>query len=269
MHAVSEVFESGFVTKWTLITSAGCILSLPIAFIASHFTSGDAMAAFHHGAVVGFAQWLLLRKRFAVSGWWVAACAVGLGVPFFAGAIVYHVGLLPHVARGIFFACPAWEVDPTTIGVKDIAQETVVKFVHRGPYSEMFKSIYAMEDVVLNAGLIQVGAPWGTYLNGPDEVAPKDLRTEIAIRVSKVMEGEPKLPSGYVFTRKPAMRVAYAYHRGDHSGEGEAHQRLQASLAQQGLQPAGPPRVVWFHDPKVTITENLVTEVQIPIFSTK
>jgi effector-binding domain-containing protein len=168
-----------------------------------------------------------------------------------------------------FFACPKWEVDAATIATKDVAEETVVKFEHRGPYSEMSKSIYGMEHAVQGAGLIQVGAPWATYLNEPDKVAPKDLRTELAVRVAKVKEGEPALPAGYVFTTQPAMRVAYAYHRGDHREEGDAHERLHAWMAQQRLQPIGPPRAIWYHDPAVTVTDDLVTEVQIPITASR
>jgi effector-binding domain-containing protein len=167
-----------------------------------------------------------------------------------------------------FFACPKWEVDAATIAVKDVAEETVVTYVHPGPYSEMSKSIDRLENVVLAAGLIPVEAVTGTYHSDPNTTAPQDLRTEIAIRVAKLKEGDPTLPSGFVFTRQPAMRVAYAYHRGDHAGEGEAHQRLLSWLDEQGLQPTGPPRAIWFHDPKVTVNEDLVTEVQIPIVST-
>jgi hypothetical protein len=61
------------------------------------------------------------------------------------------------------------------------------------------------------------------------------------------------------------MRVAYAYHRGDHMEEAEAHERLRAWMAEQGLQAAGPPRAIWFHDPEVTVADDLITEVQIPV----
>jgi effector-binding domain-containing protein len=164
-----------------------------------------------------------------------------------------------------FFACPKWEVDAATIATKDVGEEALVKFVNRGPYTEMTKSIDRMMHVVLEAGLVEVGSVYGTYLNDPNDVDPSDLLTEIAVRVAKVKEGEPTLPSGYAFTTLPAMRVACAYHRGDYASEGEAHQRLQVWMTEQGLHPAGPPRAVWFHDPKVTVTEDLVTEVQFPI----
>lgn len=164
-----------------------------------------------------------------------------------------------------FFACPAWGVDAATIDTKDVAAETVVKFVHRGPYSDVGKSLDRAMDTILSAGLIPIGAPSGTYLNDPNATAPHDLRTEFAVRVAKLKEGDPALPSGYVFVTQPAMHVAYAYHRGNYASEGEAHQRLHAWMATQKLQPAGLPRAIWFHDPKVTVTEDLVTEVQIPI----
>jgi effector-binding domain-containing protein len=164
-----------------------------------------------------------------------------------------------------FFACPKWEVDAATIDVKDIAEETIVKFEHRGPYSEMSKSLAPGMDAILAAGLVPIGAASGTYLADPHAVAPQDLRTEIAVRVAKVKEGEPALPARYVLTTQPAMRVAYAYHRGDYSREAETHERLRTWMAEQGQQAAGPPRAIWFHDPNVTVTEDLITEVQIPI----
>jgi effector-binding domain-containing protein len=164
-----------------------------------------------------------------------------------------------------FFACPKWEVDATAIGTKDVPAETVVTFELRGPYGEMSKSIDRLIEAVLATGLVPVGAVSGTYLNDPAAVAPQDLRTELAHGVAKLGEQQPVLPAGYVFTTRPAMRVAYAYHRGQYATEGEAHERLRAWMAQQGLQPAGPPRAIWFHDPEVTVADDLVTEVQIPV----
>jgi effector-binding domain-containing protein len=168
-----------------------------------------------------------------------------------------------------FFACPAWDVDPATIGVKDVAEVTVVKCEHRGPYSEFAQTIESAMDAIMASGLVPLEAVSATYLSDPKSVAAQDIRAELAVRVGKVKEGDPVLPSGYVFTTQPAMRVAYAYHRGDHREEGEAHERLRAWLVGQGLQPIGPPRAIWYHDPAVTATDDLVTEVQIPISSSQ
>ena len=159
------------------------------------------------------------------------------------------------------------EVDPTTIGVKDVAKVTVVKFEHRGPYTDVGKSLEPAMDAIMASGLVPLEAVSCTYLSDPNSVAPQDIRAELAVRVAKLKEGDPELPSGYVYTTQPAMRVAYAYHRGDYNQEGEAHERLRTWMTQQGLQPIGPPRAIWYHDPEVTVTEDLFTEVQIPITS--
>ena len=164
-----------------------------------------------------------------------------------------------------FFKCPKWEVDAATIDTKDVAAETVVKFEHRGPYGDVGKSLERAMDVIMDAGLVPIGAASGTYLDDPNAVAPQDVRTVLAVRVAKMKEREPVLPSGYVFATQPAMHVAYAYHRGDYAGEGEAHGRLRAWMAEQKLQPAGPPRAIWYHDPETTVADDLVTEVQIPL----
>jgi DNA gyrase inhibitor GyrI len=164
-----------------------------------------------------------------------------------------------------FFACPRWEVDTASIGTKEVPAQTVVTFVHRGPYCDIGKSLAPAMDVIFASDLVPNGAAWGTYLNDPANVPTEDLRTELAVRVSKMKETDPDLPSGYEFATVPAKRVAYAYHRGDHADEGEAHERLRAWMTGEGLSPMGPPQAIWYHDPEVTLTEDLVTEVQIPV----
>ena len=162
-----------------------------------------------------------------------------------------------------FFTCPKWESDPATIGIKEAPEETIVKFEHRGAYCDIGTSLGPMMDVIMSSGLVPVGAASGTYLSDP--AATGEPRTELAVRVAKVKEGEPSLPGGYVFTTHPARRVAYAYHRGDHQQEGEAHDRLNSWIASKGLKASGPPRAIWYHDPEVTVEEDLITEVQIPV----
>lgn len=164
-----------------------------------------------------------------------------------------------------YFACPAWEVDAAAIDVKEVPAETVVKYEHRGPYGEIGKSLGPMLDVIMDAGLVPVGAASGTRLSDPGDTAPEDLRTVLSVRVANVKKGEPELPAGYEFVTQPAMRVAYAYHRGDYANEDEAYGRLRAWMAQQGLKPAGPTRTIWLHDRELTVTDDLVMEVQIPI----
>ena len=42
----------------------------------------------------------MLRKRIALSGWWVLACAIGLGLPPIVALIASRVGLPPHFPGG-------------------------------------------------------------------------------------------------------------------------------------------------------------------------
>ena len=86
MNRETNRFQRTFLAKWILVTSGAFILALPISFIVPQLFQPITWA--HHlavapiiGAVVGCAQWLMLRKRIALSGWWVLACAIGLGLP--------------------------------------------------------------------------------------------------------------------------------------------------------------------------------------------
>jgi effector-binding domain-containing protein len=164
-----------------------------------------------------------------------------------------------------FFACPAWTVDPATIATKDLPAQAVVKCDYRGPYDRISESIDRMMDAIMAAGLVPVGVASGAYLDALNATPSEELRMEIAVRVAKVKEVEPDLPSAYVFTTQPATRVAYAYHRGNIARAAEAHGRLREWMNSQRLEPAGPPRAVWFHDPEVTVVDDLITEVQIPV----
>ena len=40
------------------------------------------------GAVIGLAQWLVLRRRLALTPWWIAATAVGMGVGLALGIVL-------------------------------------------------------------------------------------------------------------------------------------------------------------------------------------
>ena len=105
MIAATDKFEKSFLAKWILVTSGAFILALPVSFIVPQLFPPITWA--HHlavapiiGAVVGCAQWLMLRKRIALSGWWVLACAIGLGLPAIVNLIASGVGLLPHFPGG-------------------------------------------------------------------------------------------------------------------------------------------------------------------------
>ena len=108
MNPESNKFERTFLAKWIAVTCGGFVLGLPVSFIVAHIGQAflwggketNLAVAPCIGAAVGCAQWLMLRSRIAVSGWWVLACAIGVGVPFMVPIILDEVGFLPHLPGG-------------------------------------------------------------------------------------------------------------------------------------------------------------------------
>lgn len=105
MIAATDEFGKSFLAKWILVTSGAVILALPVAIIVPQLFppipwAQNLAVTPIIGAVVGCAQWLMLRKRIALSGWWVLACAIGLGLPPIVESIASGVGLLPHFPGG-------------------------------------------------------------------------------------------------------------------------------------------------------------------------
>lgn len=118
MITANDKFERPFLTKWILVTGGAFILALPVSTIVPQLF--PPISGAHHlavapiiGAVVGCAQWLMLRKRIALSGWWVLACAIGLGLPPIVELIASGFGLLPHFPRGTGERILGW----TSLGI--------------------------------------------------------------------------------------------------------------------------------------------------------
>ena len=38
-----------------------------------------------------------------------------------------------------------------------------------------------------------------------------------------------------------------------------------AWMGAEGMRPTGPPRALWYHDPEITVAEDQITEVQVPV----
>jgi hypothetical protein len=68
-------------------------LSFPVAGVAGIAVAGPVttpldgvLAGVASGAVVGLAQWLVLRQRLSLSPWWIAATSAGMGAGLALGA---------------------------------------------------------------------------------------------------------------------------------------------------------------------------------------
>jgi effector-binding domain-containing protein len=169
----------------------------------------------------------------------------------------------PEIPPG-FFSPREPGFDLVAVGTKEIPPAAVVTLRHTGSYQGIGETLARLEAGVGQAGLMAAGRPWGTYHNIPGQVPEEELVTDLSLPVMPAGE-PPELPEGFRYETLPALEVAFAYHRGDHRGEGEAHGRVMAWLHENRKIPAGPPRAVWFHEPETTVTEDLITEVQYPV----
>lgn len=98
MNPESNQSERGFLEQWILVTS----ISWPVGLFGSIIVANivniiypektNLVVGLCVGAVVGYSQWRVLRKQIAVSGYWVLACSIGLGVPFIVIVILDEVG---------------------------------------------------------------------------------------------------------------------------------------------------------------------------------
>jgi hypothetical protein len=77
--------------RWVVVTVIGSAIGGAVGMAAS-FAAGATViqpwALIPFGIALGVCQWLVLRTRFAGSGWWTLAYAVGLPLSFVVGLIV-------------------------------------------------------------------------------------------------------------------------------------------------------------------------------------
>ncbi|MCA1995588.1 MAG: hypothetical protein LDL41_26595 [Coleofasciculus sp. S288] len=78
---------------WILATTLGGVVALYLGSAVSFFTTSilwigsGVVGGAVGGAILGLAQWLVLRRHVSQAGWWIAASAVALAVG--AGWLVY------------------------------------------------------------------------------------------------------------------------------------------------------------------------------------
>ena len=66
------------------------------------------------GTIGGFAQWVVLRERFAGAGWWILASALGFATVFSMGGTVHPnenpamIGIRMAIAFGLVAGIPQW-----------------------------------------------------------------------------------------------------------------------------------------------------------------
>ena len=136
---------------------------------------------------------------------------------------------------------------------------------HLGPYTQIAEAFHRLGTIAVERGLYaHVDPPMlALYHDDPETTPPAELRSDAALVVRDGIE----LPAGLSEVTLSAGRYAKASHRGAYSGLGDAWARLMGEwLPGSGLRVGvGPSYEVYVTDPRTTATEDLVTDLYVPL----
>lgn len=107
METTPIKFKKNFFLYWMLAVSFSWPLSIILAIILSYLIINpfypketNLIVGLCLGGTTGFAQWILLKKYFKISIWWVFASAIGIGIPVALIVICEEMGIiLPELLK--------------------------------------------------------------------------------------------------------------------------------------------------------------------------
>jgi len=101
METTPIKFKKDFFLNWMIAVSFSWPTSLVLAIILSHLIINpfypketNLIVGLCLGGTTGFAQWILLKKYFKISIWWIFASAIGVGVPIALMVISEETGIV-------------------------------------------------------------------------------------------------------------------------------------------------------------------------------
>ena len=100
--------EKKFLGRWVLFNGIAFPIGFIVGALLTYFVVNlfypketNLILGFYLGPVFGYLQWLVLKKYFKISAWWIFASAIGMGIPdaiavilFELNGIVILVGML-------------------------------------------------------------------------------------------------------------------------------------------------------------------------------
>ena len=94
-------FKKDFFLNWMIAVGFSWPISLLLAIILSYLIINpfypketNLIVGLCLGGTTGFAQWILLKKYFKISIWWIFASAIGIGVPVALVVISEEMGIV-------------------------------------------------------------------------------------------------------------------------------------------------------------------------------
>ena len=98
MDSATNVFRREFLVSWVIATGIGWPLALVPTFILAHIVNivypreTNLVLGLGYGAIIGLAQWIVMKKFIPVSSKWILASTIGTGVPFVVAVILMETG---------------------------------------------------------------------------------------------------------------------------------------------------------------------------------
>jgi AraC family transcriptional regulator len=136
---------------------------------------------------------------------------------------------------------------------------------HLGPYPQIAEAFHRLGTIAAERGLYAHADPpmLALYHDDPETTPPAELRSDAAL----VVRDGVGLPSDLSEATLPAGRYAKTSHRGAYSGLGDTWARLMGEwLPRSGFRVgAGPSYEVYVTDPRTTASEDLVTDLYVPL----
>ena len=147
----------------------------------------------------------------------------------------------------------------------DLPEQRIVYISMTGPYEQFPKAMEQLLAWIESANATIVGPPGGTYLSDPTVTPPEELSWNAWVPVTTATAEMHESDDGIGVLNVPEGRFASVLHKGPYDGIPASYGLLFTWLAQQGIEPSGPPMEVYLSDPAETPEEDLITEVRAPI----
>jgi AraC family transcriptional regulator len=145
------------------------------------------------------------------------------------------------------------------IMIKTTEKMTIVYLEHMGPYDQMGELFAQLGKYGAQKQL--AGQILGIYYDDPQVVPPTSLRSELGMIVTEGFEPD----SGYKVKELPGQKVAYAVLKGPYAEIANEYPYIYKWIEEKGYKPAGPLREIYLKAGPDVPSDQLLTEVQIPI----
>ncbi len=150
------------------------------------------------------------------------------------------------------------------IDVKEVDAMEVMALPFTGSYDQTQSKLDFLMSWLLRVGHPRSDDPMGLYYDDPAKVAEEELRAEVALPIEEEYEGEEDV----VRKELPAVKVAYATHKGPYSQIPAVYEGIFEWMREKGYQydeeqPTRELFHVMYGDVKKP--DDFVTEIQVPI----